>query len=307
MPKQNRRKTRKMKGGGGTFSSVKKSSPETSHKGSPESNKKTTSFNNTVRKRKSYEDRYAEDNTSDNSEEEDISDKHTPKRKKKTPVKWSKKITSKNKMILTNLKKKKIIERERAHAENWDNYSRKIIDRQEHERRQKEINSPMFIGGRKMRKTRKTKKNRRNMSGGEDNNILFFVIWLGKFFILHPIAKYILFRRYGISTERWCSFPVWKLAIAIINECRGHSNVNINQVAVDNGTESAIDIEAQAFAGATDATNDITQKEIDKVYAVAEKAAVSNDEERAQFKKLVKMECPNSSSSGGRKMRKMRK
>ena len=45
MINQNRRKTRKMKGGGGTFSSVKKSSPKSSPKGSPKgSRKKTVSF-----------------------------------------------------------------------------------------------------------------------------------------------------------------------------------------------------------------------------------------------------------------------
>ena len=162
--KKNRNK-KKCKGGGIGSSrakrednkdeSLKNESLKTSPKGS---RKKTTSFNNTVRKRKSYEDRYAEDNISDNSEEEDISDKHTPKRKKKPPVKWSKKITSKNKMILTNLKKKKIVERERAHAENWDNRVKNKITSSQYDDRTNEINSPMFIGGNKKGKTRKMKK-----------------------------------------------------------------------------------------------------------------------------------------------------
>lgn len=157
MINQNRRKTRKMKGGGGTFSSVKKSSPKSSPKGSPESNKKTVSFNKTVRKRKS-----PEDNNSDNSEEEDISDKHTPKRKKKNPVRWSRTIKSKNSKVLNNLN----LSKEKAHTKNWNDYSGKKIDREEYNRRQNEIKSQLFIGGNKKRKTRrytKSKKSTRKM------------------------------------------------------------------------------------------------------------------------------------------------
>ena len=98
--------------------------------------KKTVSFNNTVKKRKSYED-----NNSENSEEDDISDKHK-KKKKKTPVKWGKNRKEKNTITLTNLDRAKEI----AHATNWDNWTKRgDIDRKEYYRRKEEINNQMIM------------------------------------------------------------------------------------------------------------------------------------------------------------------
>lgn len=60
-------------------------------------------------------------------------------------------------------------------------------------------------------------------TGGGGNEVAIFAATLGKWLLLHPAAKYILHKRYGIRDEGWCSFPVLRLAQQMLGECRGGS------------------------------------------------------------------------------------
>jgi hypothetical protein len=150
------KRTLKKRGGGGNFSRVKQPSDK-----KEQSNKDTNSddkisrirFNETVKKRKSYEDKYDENNKSDDSEEEDIIDEIKTKRGKNKKG-WSNKIKYKNEQVLNRL----IIAKEKAHDENWTNYTKKNIDRSEYYRRKEEIMNQVLIGGNKKGKTRKKNK-----------------------------------------------------------------------------------------------------------------------------------------------------
>ena len=157
---KNNRKTKKnkIKGGGGIFSKPnhEKNKQKINDDNDDDSIVPTVKFHSTVRKRKSPDDLY--DNTSDNSEEGDLSGTFK-KKKKNTKNRFksarSTKIKSANKNILTGLDRKT----EKAHNENNDNFMIKNkIDRNEWERRKKEINNRRFIGGRKTRKNKKSKK-----------------------------------------------------------------------------------------------------------------------------------------------------
>lgn len=60
-------------------------------------------------------------------------------------------------------------------------------------------------------------------AGGGGNEVAIFAATLGKWLLIHPAAKYILYKRYGIQDDRWCSFPVLRLAQEMLGECRGGS------------------------------------------------------------------------------------
>ena len=60
-------------------------------------------------------------------------------------------------------------------------------------------------------------------TGGGGNEVAIFAATLGKWLLLHPAAKYILYKRYNIQDDKWCSFPVLRLAQEMLGECRGRS------------------------------------------------------------------------------------
>jgi ankyrin repeat protein len=136
----------KTNGGGGIFSApVEQNTNNDKESIKIDSIIKTVGFNPNVRKRKPYED--LDDNTSDNSEEGDLSG--TFKKKKENTKNRSKsaklrQIKYANKNTLTALKRKT----EKAHNDNDDNFLiKKIIDRNEWNRRKIEINNRTFIAG----------------------------------------------------------------------------------------------------------------------------------------------------------------
>jgi hypothetical protein len=105
---------------------------------------------------------------------------------------------------------------------------------------------------RKQKTGKRNKRNttKKNMRGGDSNTtVKLGVVWLGKYLLLHPIAKYVLAKRYGITDQGWCSFPVFRLAQEMIKQCRGgHAQVVIGE----------------AIGEATQAERDATQEEIEE-------------------------------------------
>lgn len=60
-------------------------------------------------------------------------------------------------------------------------------------------------------------------TGGGGNEVAIFAATLGKWLLLHPLAKIILYKRYNVRETTWCSFPVLRLAQELLGECRGRS------------------------------------------------------------------------------------
>jgi hypothetical protein len=60
-------------------------------------------------------------------------------------------------------------------------------------------------------------------TGGGGNEVAIFAAMLGKWLILHPLAKIILYKRYNVRETTWCSFPVLRLAQELLGECCGRS------------------------------------------------------------------------------------
>ena len=125
-----------------------------------------------------------------------------------------------------------------------------------------------------------------SIEGGEGTNV-WIVAWLGKWLLLHPVAKYILYKRYNIETTSWCSFPVLRLAKEMINDCRGKRG----QVAIDD-IEAAMDVDLNA----TRAIAEKTQSDIEEGDAIEK-----------QYNIDVANEAENNCSHGGRRTRKKRK
>lgn len=146
-------KKQRLIGGGHCFS---KSKPQHSIENKGEKtdnpNNKVT-FNPISRKRKSYDDKYDIGNISDNSEEEEITEKST-KRKRKKGKKWSTKgrtksertVDMKNRMALSKFKKIK-------DDENMMKFVNGKITREEYDTNDAEIKKQATIGGKKKRKT----------------------------------------------------------------------------------------------------------------------------------------------------------
>ena len=156
-------KKQRLTGGGPGFS---KSKPQHSIENKeekpdkPEKPNNTVTFNPISRKRKSYDDKYDIDNISDNSEEEEITDKST-KRKRKKGKKWSTKMKNKsgrsvdmkNRMTLNKFRKTK-------DDENMMNFVTGKITREEYDTNDVEIKKQTNIGGKKKRKTTRRKGNK---------------------------------------------------------------------------------------------------------------------------------------------------
>ena len=153
-------KKQRLTGGGPGFSKSKPQHSIENKEEKPEKPNNTVTFNPISRKRKSYDDKYDIDNISDNSEEEEITNKST-KRKRKKGKKWSTKmknksgrsIDMKNRMTLNKFRKTK-------DDENMMNFVTGKITREEYDTNDVEIKKQTNIGGKKKRKTARRKGNK---------------------------------------------------------------------------------------------------------------------------------------------------